>query len=73
MELPEINMDDFDKWKVSKAIIIETDMEEQVQAEAKDCVTTGIEKASGAQGLNIEKACKYIKDLMDRQYGAYWH
>ena len=73
MELPEINMDDFDKWKVTKAIIVETDMEEQVQIEAKDCVATGIEKASGSQGLNIEKACKFIKDLMDRQYGPYWH
>ena len=73
MEMPEIDMADFDKWRVSKAIIIETDMDELVQTEAKDCVTTGIEKASGSQGLNIEKACKFIKDQMDRQYGAYWH
>ena len=73
MELPEVNMDEFDKWKVSKAIIIETDMEESAQVEAKDCVTTGIERASGAGGLNVEKACKFIKEQMDRQYGANWH
>ncbi|CAI2385145.1 unnamed protein product [Moneuplotes crassus] len=73
MDMPEVNIEHFQKWKLSKAIIIETDMSEQVQMEAKECVTTGIDKASGSKGLNIEKACKFIKELMDRQFGTYWH
>ena len=73
MENIEIDMGDFQKWAISKPIIVETDMEELVQQEARETVVSGIEKASGATGLNVEKACKFIKDTMDRQYGPYWH
>ena len=73
MEIGDIDKSDFKKWSTGLAIVVNSDMEELVQAEAKDCVTTGIEKASTAAGLNVEKACKYVKDQMDRQYGPNWH
>ena len=64
IELPPLNLDDFKKWKNQTAIVKvrartelssqETDMDEIVKIEAKDAVVTGIEKASGAHGINIE-------------------
>ena len=73
MESIEVDMGDFSKWAISKPIIVETDMEDQVQQEAREAVVSGIEKAQGANGLNIEKACKFAKDTMDKQYGPNWH
>lgn len=46
--------------------MVDTDMEDIVMNEAKEIVSTGIEKSSGANGLNVEAACKYIKEAMDK-------
>ena len=54
MEQPAFNFDDFKKWSQNKPIVVESDMEEFIMAEAKDFVITGIENASSATGLNIE-------------------
>jgi len=78
MELPPINLEDFTKWKTGMAIVKviylnclislqETDMDDMIKGEAKDFVISGIEKASGQFGINIEvrkqfhysKASKY--------------
>ena len=83
-------------------------MDDFMKTEAKDIISTGIEKASGATGINIEVsitvaitrgifklrgnintdqlilnntnslcdiqfACKFVKDSMDRQFGPCWH
>ncbi len=73
MELPPFNLEDFTKWKTNQAIIKDTDMDELIKVEAKEFVISGIEKASGQFGVNIEIACKYVKDQMDRQFGPSWH
>eukprot|EP00347_Sterkiella_histriomuscorum_P012699 403367559 len=73
MELPALNLDDFTKWKQGFPIVKETDMDEDIATEAKEFVTSGIEKASGQFGINIEIACKFVKDQMDRQFGPSWH
>ncbi len=60
-------------------------MDDFMKTEAKDTISTAIEKASGATGINIEVclyyqnlstlqfACKFVKDQMDRQFGPCWH
>jgi dynein light chain 4 len=73
MEVLPFNLDDFTKWKQGQAIVRETDMDDTIRQEAKDFVISGIEKASGQFGINIEHACKYVKDMMDRQFGPSWH
>ena len=73
LELPEVNIEDFTKWAQKTAIIKESDMEQQMQIDARDFVTMGIEKSSGASGVNIEAACKFVKENMDRQFGPSWH
>ena len=66
MELPPFNLEDFTKWKEGKIIVKETDMEPTVEQEAKYFVSGGIEKASSAAGVDIEAACKFVKENMDR-------
>ena len=73
MELPPLNVDDFNKWKQSQAIVKECDMEDTMQTEAKDHVMSGIEKCSGADGVDVQAAAKFIKENMDRQFGPSWH
>lgn len=72
-QMPPVNMDDFNKWKTAYAIVKETDMEEFTLTESKEIISTGIEKMSGATGINYEAASKYIKEAMDKQFGPYWH
>jgi dynein light chain 4 len=67
------NIDDFMKWKQNQAIVKETDMDDLMRNEAKEVVATGIEKCSGQTGINVDAACKYIKEAMDKQFGNYWH
>ena len=48
-------------------------MDDFMKTEAKDLISTAIEKASGATGINVEFACKFVKDGMDRQFGPCWN
>ena len=45
MELPPFNIDDFNKWKQNKVYVVESDMDEAIRVEAKDFITSGIDKA----------------------------
>ena len=73
MEVPPINMEDFNRWKGQQGIVKYSDMNDHMNNEAKDFVSTGIEKASGATGVNYQQACQYIKLEMDKQFGPSWH
>ena len=48
-------------------------MDATMTTEAKEHVMSGIEKFSGAEGLDLLAASKFIKENMDRQYGPSWH
>ena len=48
-------------------------MNAEMQVEAIDYVSTGIEKSMVAGVLNQEAGCKFVKDQMDRQFGPAWH
>ena len=41
-----VNMDDFMKWRQNQTVLVESDMEDIVKNEAKEIVTTGIEKSN---------------------------
>ena len=73
MELPPFDLEFFNKWKQSVAIVKECDMDDTMKTEAKEHVMSGIEKFSGSEGLDLMAASKFIKDNMDRQYGPSWH
>ena len=73
MEMPEVNIEDFQKWKMNQAIVKEFDMDEEILNEAKEFVIDGIEKASGGHGIAIDAACKYAKEKMDNKFGPTWH
>ena len=73
MNLPPLDLDDFTKWKQSQAIILESDMDDDMKMEAKDHIMSGIEKCSGGEGVDVQAASKFIKEQMDRQYGPSWH
>mmetsp|Transcript_12261 Transcript_12261/g.8919 ORF Transcript_12261/g.8919 Transcript_12261/m.8919 type:complete len:108 (-) Transcript_12261:31-354(-) len=73
MEANTPQFDEFKKWCLNKTIVIESDMEETIQNEVKDIIISGIDKGTSAAGLNIELACKWVKESMDRQFGPYWH
>ena len=48
-------------------------MEGTMQTEAKEHIVSGIEKNSGAEGIDVQAASKFIKEAMDRQFGPSWH
>ena len=48
-------------------------METTMQQEAQFFVTGGIEKATSASGVDIEQACRFVKESMDRQFGPSYH
>ena len=54
MELPPINMDDFNKYRQGAAVIKDSDMPDTIKLEAKDFVASGIEKFSGQNGIDLE-------------------
>ena len=66
MELPPFDLEFFNKWKQSVAIVKECDMDPTMTTEAKEHIMSGIEKFSGAEGLDLLAASKFIKDNMDR-------
>ena len=73
MELPPFDIQDFQRWKDGKIIVKETDMDPAVEFEAKDFTLGGIEKFGGAAGVDIEAACKFVKENMDRKFGPTFH
>ena len=73
MELPPLNMDDFNRWKTNIPVIKETDMEEAMQAEAKDHITAGVEKFMTTEGCDLLAASRYVKENMDNYFGPSWH
>jgi dynein light chain 4 len=46
-----------------------SDMPDEMRTEAKETVVTAIEKFPD----NYEGACKFVKETMDKKYGASWH
>ena len=73
MELPQFDLEYFNKWKQSNTIVKECDMDEQTTTDAKDHIVTGIEKMSSAEGVDFAAASIFIKENMDRQFGPSWH
>ena len=51
----------------------ECDMEATMEQDAKEHVSSGIEKCSGGDGVDVQAASKYIKEAMDKQFGPSWH
>ena len=73
MELPPFNLEDFNKWKQSQAIIKECDMDDVMRTEARDHITNGIEKSSSSDGVDLLTASKFVKEQMDNYFGPSWH
>ena len=66
MELPPFDLEVFTKWKQSQSIVKSCDMEEEMKIDAKEHVSSGIEKFSSAEGVDYKSAGKYIKEAMDK-------
>lgn len=45
--MPPISIADFNRWKIKESIVIDCDMEPDQIVEAKDFISSGIEKNSG--------------------------
>ena len=74
MDLPPLNIADFNRYRTSGTVVIkETDMEEEMKNDAKEHVTSGIDRCSGAEGVDYKAASKMIKEAMDKQFGPNWH
>ena len=65
--VPE-NKDAFIKM-ASYPLIKHTDMESEMRAEATEICTSAVEKFPA----NMEKSSQYIKDAMDKKFGAPWN
>ena len=72
-ELPPFNFEDFNKWRQQNAIVVHTDMPDDMVNEAKEHLVSGFEKFLSANGVNMQLACKYTKEMMDVQFGPAWH
>ena len=72
MELPAFSKEDFDRFCLNNPIVKYTDMKEEMLVEAKENVASCIDKANGQHGYNLELACKYVKEQMDRNFGPAW-
>ena len=44
-----------------------------MESEAKEAIITGIDKNTSDAKIDMETACKNIKEAMDKKYGASWH
>lgn len=60
MDVANFPVDEFKKWTLNQCIIKYTDMDPTMVNEAKENITSGIEKASGATGCNIEVSFNYF-------------
>ena len=66
MELPPFELDVFNKWKGGQAVIKECAMDEEMRVDAKEHVSSGIEKFQSAEGVDYKSAGKYIKDNKEK-------
>ena len=48
-------------------------MSEEMQSEAKEAIITGVDKSTADTKIDMAAACKYVKETMDKKYGASWH
>ena len=62
MELPPFDLGDFNKWKGGYAIVKECDMDEAMKVDTKEYIVNGVEKSTGAEGVDMIEASKYIKE-----------
>ncbi|KAL4432361.1 hypothetical protein ABPG74_011120 [Tetrahymena malaccensis] len=67
----EMDINELRKLMIGKAIINSSDMQGDLLQEAQDVIQSGIENNS-APVLNIEAACKYIKENLDKKFGPTW-
>ena len=51
------------------ALVKLSDMPDEMRTEAKETVVTALEKFPD----NYEAAAKFVKNLMDKKFGASWH
>ena len=72
-DIPGFDPVEFKKFKESTPVIIQSDMEESLQDEAKFFITGGIEKATVSTGVDVVAACKFIKESLDKQLGPCFH
>ncbi len=56
-----------------KFIVKVIDMPDEMAVEAKEAITSGIDKNTSESKIDMEAACKLIKETMDKKYGASWH
>ena len=72
-ELPAFDLKEFNKWKEQTMIVMQSDMTAEEENEVKFFISSGIEKWSGATGVDVIQACKSIKEALDRQLGPCFH
>lgn len=48
-------------------------MPDEMATEAKETIITGIDKNSAEGVIDMQSACKFVKETMDKKYGASWH
>ena len=72
-EIPAFDLKEFNKWKEQTMIVMQSDMSPEIENEVKLFISSGIEKWSGASGVDVINACKSIKDSLDKQLGPSFH
>ena len=73
MEPPVFNREEFERFKDKTPIVKDCDMDPETRKEAMEHISTGIDKNTGAEGIDTQNAAKFIKEAMDRQFGPSWH
>eukprot|EP00826_Nyctotherus_ovalis_P018197 TRINITY_DN15429_c0_g1_i17.p3 TRINITY_DN15429_c0_g1~~TRINITY_DN15429_c0_g1_i17.p3 ORF type:complete len:114 (-),score=46.91 TRINITY_DN15429_c0_g1_i17:23-364(-) len=63
----------FNTFCSGKFIVKLVDMPEEMASEAKETIITGIDKNTSESKIDMETACRQIKEAMDAKYGASWH
>ena len=66
IELPPFSYEDFHKWRQQNSIVVHTDMPDEILNEAKEHIVSGFEKYLSATGVNMQLACKFTKEMMDK-------
>ena len=65
-ELPPFDVKEFNKWREQTMIVMQTDMAPETENEVKFYISSGIEKFSTANGVDVISACKSIKESLDK-------
>ena len=73
MEPPPFKEESEKDCKNKEVIVKYCDMEEEMKIEAIEHIIQGIDKCLGDDGIEFQAAAKFIKENMDRQFGASWH